>query len=171
MKNSIGVIFILFIFQNWVDADIPGKIFSKNDIQKLAPVYLENKLDFDNPLLVDVDKDGDFDALKLADGNVEYYKNNGNLENPCFILENRNYDKYDFNFIVKPRVPYPIFFADNDGDKDLDMFVVKDKEFNFAENNYRYNVLSAQNTLGLDTGTLITIILVLLIILLVLAIL
>jgi len=171
MKISIVVIFLVFILPDFISAEITGKIFSKNDIQKLASSYLENKLDFNNPILVDVDKDGDFDALKLEGGNVEYYKNNGDLENPKFVLENRNYDKYGFNFLIEPKVPCPIFFADNDGDNDLDMFVVKDKEYNTIENNYNYNVLGAQNTLGLDTGTLITIILVLLIILLVLAIL
>ncbi len=169
MKNLIVLFTFVFLLNNTIKADNPDKIFDKNDIKKLSGAYLENKLDFDNPLFVDVDKDGDFDALRLIDGNVEYYKNNGSLENPVFTLENKNYDKYSFPFI-EPKVPYPVFFADKDGDTDLDMFVVNDMEYNRGEQRYNYNVLAAENSLDLDTGTLITIILILIIVVLVLAI-
>jgi len=145
------------------------KVFTNEDIKKLADVYVGNNLGLKNPAIVDVDKDGDFDALKLIDGNVEYYKNNGSLENPVFILENKNYDEYSFP-LIEPEIPFPVFFADNDGDKDLDMFVVNDKEYNRGEQRYNYNVLTAGNSLDLDTGTLITIILILIIVVLVLAI-
>jgi hypothetical protein len=121
--------------------------------------------------MVDVDKDGDFDALKFDNGNVEYYKNTGTAENPSFILENKHYEKYDKAFFVDPKMPYPIFFADKDGDGDMDLFVVKDKEYNKQQHKYEYKIASAENTMDLDTGTLITIILVLVIVLLVLAIL
>jgi hypothetical protein len=109
--------------------------------------------------------------LKFDNGNVEYYKNTGSLENPLFILEDKHYDSYSVGFFVEPKMPYPIFFADNDGDKDLDMFVVKDKEYNRYEKKFNYKIASAGNALNLDTGTLITIILVLVIVILVLAIL
>lgn len=154
-----------------VKADISVKTFTKNEIRNLSEAYLSGKLMFDNPVIVDVDKDGDFDALKFDDGNVEYYKNVGSLENPSFILENKNYDKYDPVFFVNANVPYPIFFADKDGDADMDLFVVKDRVYDKTQNKYSYKIAYSENALGLDTGTLITIILVLIIVILVLAIL
>ncbi|HEY3250779.1 MAG TPA: VCBS repeat-containing protein [Ignavibacteria bacterium] len=170
MKKVIMLLSLVLMF-NVVKSDIPSKIFSKEDIKKLAGAYLEGKLSFENPIFVDVDKDGDFDALKFNSGNVEYYKNTGTIENPVFILENKNYDKYDIAFFADPKMPYPIFFADMDGDKDLDLFVIRDKEYNRVEKKYNYNISTASNALDLDTGTLITIILVLVIVILVLAIL
>lgn len=175
MKKLIRFISLFLFFTvisaGILKADIPGQVFTKKQIRDLSGSYLEGKLDFDNPIIVDVDNDGDFDALKLDNGNVEYYKNVGTLENPTFILENKNYDKYDAAFFIKAQVPYPIFFADKDGDKDMDIFVVKDKEYNRTQKKYDYEVVSKTNDLNLDTGTLITIILVLIIVILVLAIL
>jgi hypothetical protein len=86
---------------------------------------------------VDVDKDGDFDALKFNDGNVEYYKNTGSLENPDFILENKNYISMIWLFSPSQRCHIP-FFADMD-DKDLDLFVVRDKEYNRLKK-YTYEI-------------------------------
>jgi hypothetical protein len=117
-----------------------------------------------------MDRDGDFDALNFNKGNVEYYKNVGTLESPSFILENPKYDKYEEAFFVASKMPYPMFFADMDGDKDVDMFVVKSKEFNNITQRFEYDLGSAENHVDLDTGTLITIILVLVIVLLILAI-
>lgn len=172
MRKSAIVIFLaLHIIGSMIYAGIPSIKFTDEDITKLSPAYMEAKLNFENPVFVDVDKDGDFDALKFADGNVEYYKNNGTLEAPYFVLENRNYDKYDKALFIDPKMPYPMFFADSDGDGDMDLFVVKDKVFNKSEMKYNYKVSSAENTLDLDTATLITIILVLVIVLLLLAIL
>lgn len=170
MKTVI-VLLSLVLILNIVKSDNPTVIFSKQDIIKLAGAYLENKLSFQNPVFVDVDKDGDFDALKFDGGNVEYYKNTGSLENPVFILENKNYDKYDVAFFADPKIPYPIFFADMDGDKDLDLFVVRDKQYDRYEKQFNYNISTAANSLDLDTGTLITIILILVIVILILAIL
>jgi hypothetical protein len=171
MKKSIIIMFLFYIISNVIYADIPAAMFSKEDIRKLSPSYMEAKLEFENPVFVDVDKDGDFDALKFGGGNVEYYKNNGTLDNPVFVLENRNYDKYDKALFIDPKMPYPMFFADSDGDGDLDLFVVKDKMYNSSERKFDYEIASAENALSLDTGTLITIILVLVIVLLLLAIL
>src|SRR4030095_11150174 len=170
MKRIIALLLLVFLY-NAVKSDIPAKIFSKDEVKKLAGAYLEGKLDFEDPIFVDVDKDGDFDALNFDNGNVVYYKNTGSLEQPVFVLENKNYDKYDIAFFTEPKMPYPIFFADMDGDKDLDMFVVRDKEYNGVEKKYYYRISTASNALDLDTGTLITIILILVIVILLLAIL
>lgn len=161
---------LVFIYQTNLFSDIPKLKFSKQDIRDLSGSYLEGKVDFENPVFADVDKDGDFDALKFDDGNVEYYKNVGSLNYPTFVLENRNYDKYDRIFFIDPKMPYPMFFADMDGDEDMDMFVIKDRTYDKSQQKYEYKVSSAENSMGLDTGTLITIILVLVIVLLVLAI-
>lgn len=176
MKTLTIVLLIQILFAFSVLSDTPlntissVKTFSKEEIKNLSSSYLEGKLDFDNPVMVDVDKDSDFDALKFEDGNVAYYKNVGNLDNPSFILENANYDKYENAFFIDTKMPYPMFFADNDGDGDMDMFVVKDKVFNNQLQKFEYKVASAENSADLSTGTLITIILVLVIVLLVLAI-
>lgn len=175
MKKLIRFISLFLFFTvisaGILKADVPDQVFTKKQIKELSGSYLEGKLDFENPIIVDVDKDGDFDALKLDNGNVEFYKNVGTLENPSFILENKHYDKYDAAFFVDAKVPYPIFFADKDGDKDVDLFVIKDKEYNQSQKKYDYEVVAKTNDLSLDTGTLITIILVLIIVILVLAIL
>jgi hypothetical protein len=147
------------------------KVFTNEDIEKLAAVYVENNLGLKNPAIIDVDKDGDFDILIFNDGNVEYYKNTGSLEKPFFVAEDMKYDKYSSASFIEIALPYPVFFADKNGDASPDMFVVKDKIFESNQQKSEYKVLYAENVLGLGTGTLITIVLVLLIIVLVLAIL
>jgi hypothetical protein len=169
MKKITLCISLVLLFNILIRAD-NIKTFTKSEIKNLSGAYLEGRLDFDNPVFVDVDKDGDFDALEFDNGNVAYYKNVGTLESPAFILEDSHYENYDPVFFVNAKIPYPIFFADRDGDKDMDLFVVKDKELN-KYNKYDYKISYAENALDLDTGTLITIILVLVIVLLLLAIL
>ena len=149
----------------------PKKVFTNEDIKKLADVYVENNLGLENPAIVDVDKDGDFDILIFNDGNVEYYRNTGSLEKPFFIPENMKYDKYTSTSFIEIALPYPVFFADKNGDSSPDMFVVKDRVYDTKQQKNEYKVLYAENGLNLDTGVLITIVLVLLIIVLVLAIL
>ncbi|HRE11538.1 MAG TPA: VCBS repeat-containing protein [Ignavibacteria bacterium] len=173
MKKSIFAGFLMLVIFNFISvslADFPLKTFSNDDIKKITGAYLEGKLDFENPVMVDVDKDGDFDALKFNDGKVSYYKNVGTNESPSFVLENENYETYSRTFFVEPKMPYPIFFADKDGDGDMDLFVIKDKKYDAASHSYEYKVTGAENSMDLSTGTLITIILVLVIVLLVLAI-
>ena len=151
---------------------VPGKTtFSDEDIKSLAGEYVMNNLHLSNPAFVDVDTDGDFDILIFKDGNVEYYKNTGSLEKPYFVPENMKYDKYSSASIFDLSLPYPVFFADKNGDSRPDMFVIKDKMYNTQQQKTEYKVLYSENVLGLDTGVLITIVLVLLIIVLVLAIL
>ncbi len=149
----------------------PQKVFTSEDIKKLAGVYIENNLGLKNPAIVDVDNDGDFDILVFNEGNVEYYKNTGTTEKPFFVAENMKYDKYNSASIIDMSLPYPVFFADKNGDSAPDMFVIKDKIYDTQQQKTEYRVLYADNVLGLDTGVLITIVLVLLIIVLVLAIL
>lgn len=149
----------------------PKKVFTNDDIKKLADAYVNNNLGLKNPAIVDVDGDGDFDILIFKDGNVEYYKNTGTLEKPYFIPENMKYDKYTSASFIDIALPYPVFFADKNGDSKPDMFVIKDKIYDSQQQKYEYNVLYAPNGLNLDTGVLITIVLVLLIIVLVIIIL
>jgi hypothetical protein len=146
------------------------KVFSYEDIKKLTNVYVENNLGIKNPAIVDVDGDGDFDILIFNDGNVEYYKNTGTLENPFFVPENMKYDTYIAASFIDLKLPKPVFFADRNGDGKPDMFVVRDKIFDTKLQKSEYRVLYAQNFLGLDTGVLITIILVLIIVVLLIAI-
>jgi hypothetical protein len=175
MKNLIIVITLFLVLLalgiKLLYSENLVNVFTKEDIKKLADVYVGNNLELKNPAIVDVDKDGDFDILIFNDGNVEYYKNTGTLEKPFFIPENMKYDKYTNASIVDIALPYPVFFADKNGDGSPDMFVVKDKLYDPQQQKYEYNVLYAENFLGLDTGVLITIVLVLLIIVLVLIIL
>jgi len=177
MKN-LTIIFALFLILlspgiNLLSSEndeTPKKVFTKEDIKKLADVYVENNLGLKNPAIVDVDRDGDFDILIFNDGNVEYYKNTGTLEKPFFIPENMKYDKYTTASFIDIALPYPVFFADKNGDKSPDMFVVKDKIYDTRLQKYEYKLLYAENSLFLDTGVLITIVLVLLIIVLVIII-
>ncbi len=178
MKTSI-FIFTMFLFLlapgyrllSNEDPVTSHKVFTNEEIKKLADAYVENNLGLKNPAIVDVDKDGDFDILIFNNGNVEYYKNTGTLEKPYFTAENMKYDKYNSTSLIEIALPYPVFFADKNGDSSPDMFVINDKLFDTKQQKNEYNVLYAENVLGLDTGVLITIVLVLLIIVLVLAIL
>lgn len=171
MLKTISLLSFILILNIHSSAGNSEKIFNKQDIEKLSGVYLESVPGIKNPVMVDVDKDGDFDILKFDDGNVEYYRNTGTLDAPVFILENRNYDTYERVMMIDPKIPYPLFFADSDSDGDMDMFVVKDRVYNKDQNMYSYKTSYSENVLGLDTGTLVTIILILVIVILVLAIL
>src|SRR5437667_740603 len=92
------------------------KVFTIEDIKALADGYVNNNLGLKNPAIVDVDGDGNFDILIFNSGNVEYYRNTGTLEKPFFVPENMHYDKYTTAFFMKETLPYPIFFADKNGD-------------------------------------------------------
>lgn len=175
LAKYISVVFLLLLTSFSIQAsntpDIIKKTFSKQDIEKLADAYVHNNVNAKNPAIVDVDGDGIFDLLVFDKGNVVYYKNIGTLEQPEFVLVNSHYDKYEVPALLPVGLPYPIFFADKDGNGKLDMFAVKEMDFNKQTQKYEYNILYAKNSLDLDTGTLITIILVLVIVILILAIL
>jgi hypothetical protein len=146
------------------------KTYTKKDIEKLADAYVNNDVHAKDPAIVDVDGDGKFDLLVFDKGNVAYYRNTGTLEQPHFELVNAHYDKYEIPALLPMDLPCPIFFADKDGKGKVDMFAVTKLDYNQQTQKYNYRILYAENFLGLDTGTLITIILVLVIVLLVLAI-
>lgn len=173
MKYIIFILTISALLTSVLKADgnNPSKIFTKEEIYKLSDSYINNNVHIENPAIVDIDNDGNFDLLKFNDGNVEYYRNTGTLENPVFVLENKNYDSYQEASFLKTGMPMPVFFADSDGDGDLDMFAVNEKGFNSITQQYEYKVYTAENSFDLDTGTLVTIILILVIVLLLLAIL
>jgi hypothetical protein len=175
--NKINLIivsfFILFSSISYASNGDPKpvkKIFSTEDIKNLADKYINNNLGLKNPAIVDVDGDGAFDILIFKDGNVAYYRNTGTLEDPFFVPENMHYEKYTSAFFLKTTIPYPVFFADKNGDGKLDLFAITDKTYNENQKQYEYKVLYSENMLGLDTGVLITIILVLVIVVLVIAI-
>lgn len=63
------------------------------DFSKVVQLSMPNGVrNGDNPLFVDVDKDGDLDLLLgRSFGNVEYHRNIGTVQKPDFKLENDNY--------------------------------------------------------------------------------
>jgi hypothetical protein len=146
------------------------KRFSREDIRKLAPVYINNNLNIENPAIADVEGDGDFDILRFNKGTIEFYENAGSLDNPFFIIKDKNFDSYSMAVMLDSGMPLPVFFADSDGDGDLDLFAVKGSGYNTDKKMNEYRILYSENYLDIDTATLITIILVLVIVLLVLAI-
>ncbi len=162
MKILIAICSILLCNISTLKANeaLFNKTFNKKAILSLADAYVNNNMNIENPALVDVDNDGDFDILKFINGRVEYYINDGSLEKPYFVLENKNFDNYEINSFIPTYIPIPIFFADKDGDKDPDVFgIVKDES--------NYNVVYIENTMQLDHYTLITVILILVIVLLI----
>lgn len=164
MKTQILAIAMLLLSVTIIKADNSKseiKIFSKKDVIKLADVYVNNNVNVKNPAIVDVDGDGNFDILNFTKkGNVEYYKNTGTLEAPVFVLENKNFDKYEVHSFLPNGFPVPVFFADRDGDNDKDVFGI-------VKENKKYDVVYIENTMDLDQYTLITVILVLIIVLIV----
>lgn len=174
MKNSVFFFLICVVMlasgtkvMSSEDPVTHKTVFTTGEIKQLADVYVRNNLGLKNPAIIDIDLDGDFDILMFNDGKVEYYKNTGTLYNPFFVPENMNYDTYSSATIVEIALPYPVFFADKNGDSNVDMFVVKDKMYNSGTQQNEYSVLYAENSLDISTGMLVTIVLVLLIIVLV----
>lgn len=166
MKNILAVALLILSGSAFLNAkeDDTKKTFTKKEIVKLADAYINNNVSVNNPVITDVDKDGDFDILDFTnEGNVVYYKNTGTLEKPFFILENKKFDNYEMNSFLPNGIPIPVFFADRDGDGDSDMFGI-------VKTNNKYNAAYAENAFDISDGTLITIILVLVIIVLVIAI-
>jgi hypothetical protein len=162
--------FILMLLSANSFADNNKPVFSKSDIEKIADKFVHNNVNIEDPAIVDVDNDGVFDILAFNHGDVAYYRNNGTNDAPNFVLINEHYDKYKAPAIING-MPMPVFFADKDGDGDLDMFAIKEKGYDKETKKNEYRVLYSSNALDLDTGTLITIILVLVVVILLLAIL
>ncbi len=168
MKTLATVIAIVFLSVSFLKADEVSNIkktFSKKDILSLADGYINNNSGVKNPVIVDVDYDGDFDILKFTSkGNVEYYNNAGTLDKPFFNLENKNFDKYEVNSFLPKGLLMPVFFADRDGDKDPDVFAIVKGDYDLKNHQQKYETVYIENTMDLDQYTLITIILVLLIV-------
>lgn len=168
MKNLLSVIAIVILSVSFLKADEVTplkKTFSKKDISGLADSYIKNNMGITNPVIVDVDEDGDFDILKFTSkGNVEYYKNVGSLVEPFFKLENKNFDNYEVNSFLPKGLLMPVFFADRDGDKDPDVFAMVKGDYDMQNHQQKYETVYIENTMDLNNYTLITIILVLLIV-------
>jgi hypothetical protein len=129
MKNLKFAVSLFVLFNINLVSDNSLNKFSKDDIERLAGIYIAQNPCSVNPVFTDIDNDGDFDALNIDEGNVEFYKNTGTLNEPVFILEDKNYDSYTTSLFLNPKIPYPLFFADMDNDNDPDMFIVKVRIF------------------------------------------
>lgn len=164
-KLITKTLFLILAISSYASATEISKTFSKKDILKLADAYINNNVGVKNPVIIDIDKDGDFDILDFTkNGKVAYYKNTGSLTEPFFVLENKNFDNYEMNSFIPNGIPIPVFLADKDGDGDSDVFGI-------TKEDSKYKAVYAENAFELDHYTLITIILVLLIIVLLIAIL
>ena len=177
MNKSIYIFIVLFLYALlWnIDAKAntnPKTIFSEDEILNLADKYIPQTNFPGNPVYVDEDNDGDFDILYFnKEGKIEYYKNIGTLNEPDFKLENLNYSEYEIHSIVDIIIPVPLFFADKDGDGDLDLFAITKNNQEEINNIRSYKATTIENAFDLDHYTLITIILVLIVVILLIAIL
>ncbi len=174
MKTVISILAVLFLSCSVLRANTPSetkKTYNKKEIRNLAGQYINNNVKVKNPIIVDVDNDGKFDILKFTSGgNVKYYKNTGTIEEPFFILENKKFDNYEVNSFLSKMV-IPVFFADSDGDNDVDAFGIVSDGYNSKTLQEKYDVVEVENTAFFDHYTLITIILVLIIVVLLITIL
>ncbi|MCB0725595.1 MAG: VCBS repeat-containing protein [Ignavibacteriae bacterium] len=180
MKTTILITALTFFISltaftsSYADNEPPvnPKTYTKQDIEKIAEKFLNNNLKINEPAIVDVDGDNVFDILNFSsEGNVEFYRNTGSNEAPVFVLEDKEYGDVGTYNTFFDGMPVPVFFADADGDNDLDVFAVMGKTFDKKTNTTNYEVQKLENSMFLDHYTLITIILVLVIVVLLIAIL
>jgi hypothetical protein len=86
------------------------------------------------PYMGDLDSDNDVDLLVgLFNGEIDYYRNDGTVHNPDFILQgnltNNNGEIIDIGSVASP------FLLDVDGDDDLDLTIGEfGGKFNYFEN-------------------------------------
>jgi hypothetical protein len=160
----------LFLFSLNLYASDVDKVWNKNEINTIADDFIFNDLKITNPIMVDENSDGNFDILNIEEsGEIRAYINSGTNENPVFDKTQYKSFETELSSMVKS-VPMPVFFADNDGDKDVDMFVVNDVEYNSETREFEKKIMELENTMDLDHYTLITIALVLVIVVLIIAI-
>ncbi|MEO8666039.1 MAG: VCBS repeat-containing protein [Ignavibacteria bacterium] len=168
MKTVISAIILFVVTANFLFAAEPGAVkrtFTKKEITALADQYIKNNVGVKNPVIIDIDNDGNFDILNFTSkGNVEYYRNTSTLESPFFVLADKNYDKYEVNSFLPNGVIMPVFFADRDGDNDVDVFAIVKDGYDEQTHKPNYETVYIENTMDLDHYTLITIILILLIV-------
>ncbi|MCP4701566.1 MAG: VCBS repeat-containing protein [Gammaproteobacteria bacterium] len=82
------------------------------------------------PALVDLDGDGDPDAVIGSNDGLHYYENTGTLQTPVFTRNPENNPLAGINLSGKVAPA----FADSDGDGDLDMAVIVDGRLRYYEN-------------------------------------
>ena len=103
-----------------------------------------------SPTFVDIDADGDLDALVgNSDGNTLYYRNTGSATNPQFAAAATNpFGLTDVGFSASPT------FVDIDGDGDLDAFVGnKDGNTLYYRNNAPILTIAATNASQTEGNT------------------
>lgn len=182
--NLFFLIFTLAFFSlsftqfSMADDNPPAKLntYTKADIQKIAEKFVNNNLKINDPAIVDVNGDDKFDILNFVsegerEGDIEYYRNTGTNEEPVFVLENAKYGEVGSYNAFFNGMPVPVFFADSDGDNDVDLFAIMDKNYDKKSGTTLYDVQELENTMDLDHYTLITIILILAIVVLLIIIL
>jgi hypothetical protein len=169
MKTLI-LTFSLFLFSFNLYAGDINKVWDKSEINKIADDFVFNSLKITNPLVVDENNDGNFDILHIEEsGEIRAYLNSGTNENPVFNKAIYKTFETELTSMVTS-IPMPVFFADNDGDKDVDMFAINDVKYNSETKQFENKIMELENTMDLDHYTLITIALVLIIVILIIAI-
>lgn len=147
-----------------------NKVWDKTEINRIADDFIFNSLKINNPIIADENNDGIFDILNIEEsGEIRGYINSGTNEAPVFDKSQYKTFQTELSSIVKS-MPMPVFFADNDGDKDVDMFAINDVKYNSETKQFDKQILELENTMDLDHYTLITIALVLIIVILIIAI-
>ncbi|HRE40174.1 MAG TPA: hypothetical protein PLG90_02490 [Ignavibacteria bacterium] len=166
------ILFVLvFIFSGFAKSDDIKKVWTKDEISDISDKFIFNDLKIKNPIIADENGDGYFDILNFEDnGEIKAYYNLGNNENPVFDKNNFKLFKENLSSVIKS-IPMPVFFADNDGDTDPDMFVVTDIKYNSSKRSFEKEVKVMENAFDFSHYTLITIILVLIIVILLIKIL
>lgn len=170
MKTLIFFV-LVFICSGIIKADEIKKVWSKEDISALSNSFIFNDLNIKNPIIADENSDGIFDILNFeSNGEIKAYYNTGTNQKPVFSKDNFKIFEEKISSVIKS-IPMPLVFADNDGDKDPDMFLITDVKYNNVEKTFQKEVKVMENSLDLNHYTLITIILVLIIVILLIKIL
>ena len=104
-----------------------GKIwYYHNDGSSTSPSFTRHSSSMDGvdvgsyaaPYFVDDDNDGDFDAfIGNLDGEIWYYRNDGNSTSPSFTRHSSSLDGVDVGSGANP------YFVDDDNDGDFDLYV------------------------------------------------
>lgn len=166
------ILFVLvFVCSGILKADEINKVWTKEEISALSNDFIFNSLNIKNPLIADENGDGNFDILNFeSNGEIRAYYNTGSNHKPVFSKDNFKIFDEKISSVIKS-IPMPLVFADNDGDKDPDMFLITDVKYNNVEKSFQKEVKVMENSFDFSHYTLITIILVLIIVILLIKIL